>query len=144
MSDNDLRVTPEREAVLEVLAENIGAHPSAEDIYLATMERHPGIGLATVYRTLDALERVGIVSKLELGASGSRYELNTDVGGHFHHHLICIGCGRITEFNQDLLEHLEKEIEDSTGFQITDHSLRFYGYCAKCREAAKGGETSRS
>lgn len=138
MSDKALRVTPEREAVLEVLAERMGTHPSAEDIYLSTMKRHPGIGLATVYRTLDALERIGIVAKLEFGGNGSRYELVSEMEtGHFHHHLICLGCGKIIEFNQDLLENLEDTIQKRTGFSITDHSLRFYGYCADCsREAS--------
>lgn len=128
-----LRVTPQRKAILQILVENQDKHLSAEDIYAITREEQPEMGLATVYRTLDLFVELGIVDKLEFGEKSARYELNYNREGHYHHHLICLECGKIIEFNEDLLEDLEQRISQESGFIITDHALRFYGYCAQCR-----------
>ncbi|HHT43375.1 MAG TPA: transcriptional repressor [Firmicutes bacterium] len=128
------RLTPQREAVLDVLIANAEDHLSAEEIYMHTKELHSEIGLATVYRNLELLEKLGIVHRFDYGDGQSRYEISLRDGEeHYHHHLICKQCGYIGEFHSDLLEAIEKRIEEEIGFEVTDHCLRFFGLCAQCR-----------
>jgi len=115
------KATPQRLAVLEAIAAE--QHQSLEGI----RARCPGVGMVTVYRTLGLLSGLGLVRRLDLGA-GPRYELAED----HHHHLICEGCGKITEFEQCPLElrGLPITIDD---FQVRAHSLEVYGTCSDCR-----------
>ncbi|NLM69169.1 MAG: transcriptional repressor [Firmicutes bacterium] len=130
---NDLRLTPQREAVVQVLLDNTDAHLRAEDIFLMTKKLAPEIGLATVYRTLELLEKLNIIYRFDYGDGQSRYELGRRSEEHYHHHLICLECGEISEFNDDLLEKLEAKIAKERDFEIVDHSLRIFGYCRRCR-----------
>ncbi|HEX6972214.1 MAG TPA: Fur family transcriptional regulator [Limnochordia bacterium] len=127
----DYRLTPQREAVLSVFMQRPNTHLSAEEVYLATKEVQPDIGLATVYRALELFEKLGILHKLDDADGQSRFEF-TEGDGHYHHHLICFGCGKIIHYMNDLLEPVEARIERETGFSIVDHSLRFFGYCSDC------------
>lgn len=131
LKQKDLRLTPQREAVLRILLQSQNKHLTAEDIYDRTREEYPDIGLATVYRTLELFEDLGLVSGLEFGAGGRRYEFGLQKE---HHHLICMQCGSIFEFNEDLLGELEETISQESGFQILSHSLRFFGYCQDCQK----------
>ena len=99
-----------------------------------TKKLHGEIGLATVYRNLELLEKLGIIHRFDYGDGQNRYEINMGEEEHYHHHLICRKCGAIGEFHSDLLESIERRIADETGFEVTDHCLRFFGLCAKCRE----------
>ena len=132
LAQRDYRLTPQREAVLLVLLENSSTHMTAEDIFAVTRERNPEIGLATIYRSLELFQNLGVASSLHTGDGGRKYEIVARGEEHYHHHLLCIECGEITEFNEDLLEDLEKRIARESGFCIVDHSLRFFGYCQKC------------
>ncbi len=140
LREHDHRLTPQREAVVEVLIDNADAHLSAENIFMQTKHNYPDIGLATVYRTLELLESLGLVHKFEYGDGQSRYEVNQSADDHYHHHLICVKCGSIGEFKDDLLDEIEQEIAKETGFLVTDHCLRFFGICRECQAAE--GETS--
>lgn len=132
LKEHDYQLTPQREAVLKVLIENADMHLKVEDIYMRTKELAPEIGLATVYRTLELLEKISVVCRFEYGDGQSRYELVCKSEEHYHHHLICLKCGEISEFRDDLLDELEERISQEQQFKIVDHSLRFFGYCAKC------------
>lgn len=132
LKEHDYQLTPQREAVLKVLIENADMHLKVEDIYMRTKELAPEIGLATVYRTLELLEKINVVCRFEYGDGQSRYELVCKSEEHYHHHLICLKCGEISEFRDDLLDELEERISQEQQFKIVDHSLRFFGYCAKC------------
>jgi len=133
LAAKDLRLTLQRAAVVQVLIENTDTHLRAEDIFMLTKKFAPDIGLATVYRTLELLESLGIIYRLEYGDGQSRYELGRKSEGHYHHHLICLKCGEISEFDDDLLEKLEEKIASERDFEIVDHSLQVFGYCKKCR-----------
>lgn len=133
LEDNEFRLTPQREAVVRVLFDRVDDHLKAEDIYMYAKKIEPEIGLATVYRTLELLDRLGIIHRLEYGDGQSRYELGHNSEEHYHHHLICLDCGDISEFKYDLLEKLEEQIASERDFEIIDHNLRFFGYCSKCR-----------
>ena len=134
LKEKDFRLTPQREAILLILLNAGHDHMTAEDIYGITRDRNPEIGLATVYRTLELFEGLGVISRLDFGEGGRKYEYAGDRQKHYHHHLLCLSCGEIIEFNEDLLDDLEDRIATKSNFKIVDHSLRFFGYCAKCRD----------
>lgn len=115
------KATPQRLAVLEAVAAE--QHQSFEGIRASC----PEVGMVTVYRTLDLLSALGLVRRLDLG-DGPRYELAED----HHHHLICEGCGKITEFERCPLDL--RDFSDVGGdFEVRAHSLEVYGACSDCR-----------
>ncbi|NMB07731.1 MAG: transcriptional repressor [Tissierellia bacterium] len=126
------KLTTQRRAILDVIVENQEKHLSPEEIYNIVKNNYPEIGIATVYRTLQLLEKLNIVYKLNFDDGYNRYELN--ISSNNHHHLICLKCGNITEVKLDLLEKLENEIEEENDFKIVDHNVKFFGYCADCQE----------
>lgn len=134
LARKEYRLTPQREAIVRLFLDRPGEHLTADDVFTRLRDRQPEIGLATVYRTLDLLAELGILQKLDFGAGRSRYEVSPRGEGHFHHHLICLDCGQMQEFHPDGLEELEAAARE-TGFEVVDHSLRFYGYCRRCQEA---------
>lgn len=132
------KLTRQRSQIIETLVANAGEHLSAEEIYGLVSRQAPDIGLATVYRTLDLLENLGIIEKTNFGDGRARYELAGPGDDHRHHHLICAACGTITEVKDDLLQALEATLEREYDFCITDHRLEFYGHCAGCRPGHQG------
>ncbi len=139
LKEKGLKVTNQRLLVLQVLAEHKDEHMTAEDIFELVREDYPEIGLATIYRTVQLLLDMQLVDRILLDDGCVRYEIGEslderDGHRHHHHHLICTECGSVTAFRDDLLEELEVYIERETGFQVTDHELKFYGMCRKCRE----------
>lgn len=126
--------TQQRQTILNVFLEHQNEHLSAEDVYQILKSRHLNIGLATVYRSLELLANVNILQRLEFGDGCHRYEIGTlSESEHQHHHLICLKCGKVFEFSYDLLEILEKKVQEKSGFQIADHQVKFYGYCQDCQ-----------
>jgi Fur family ferric uptake transcriptional regulator len=128
------KLTTQRRAILDSIVSNQGNHLSSEEIYDIVKLKYPEIGLATVYRTLQLLEQINVISKVNFDDGCSRYELNTNSKDHHHHHLICLGCGKVMEVKLDLLENLEHEIEKEGKFKIVDHNVKFFGYCSKCKK----------
>lgn len=133
LRDNGYKLTPQRRAVLDIIIENEGKHLSTEEIYELVKKDCPEIGLATVYRTLQMLDDMGLIFKMNLDDGKNRYEIAHQEEDHHHHHLICTNCGSVIEVEGDLLEVLEKEIERKYNFKITNHILKFFGYCSKCQ-----------
>ncbi|GAB3052459.1 ferric iron uptake transcriptional regulator [Virgibacillus ainsalahensis] len=128
------KLTPQREAIVRILLEREEEHLSAEEIYLLVKEIAPEIGLATVYRTLDLLSELKIVDKINFGDGVSCYDLRKEGAKHFHHHLVCIECGSVEEIVEDLLEDVEKIVQNDWGFMVKDHRLTFHGLCKQCQE----------
>ncbi len=128
------KFTGQRGAVLEVLVRYRGKHLSTEEIYTCVRDTNPEIGLATVYRTLTLLDRLGLVMKLDLDDGFSRYELARHNEDHRHHHLICSNCGSVSEVEEDLLDSLEEQILLKNDFLVKDHRVKFYGLCSYCRK----------
>lgn len=145
----DYRLTPQRKLVLKIFLENKERHLSAEEVFQLSREKNEDIGLATIYRTLDLLDDLDLLHKMNFGDGRSRYELtSTNVEQHHHHHhLVCLKCNRIYEVEDDLLQQLEDVVENQYQFLIINHNLQFFGYCAKCREKADDqkdtGESNR-
>lgn len=132
LDQNNYKLTPQRAAVLEVMMDNPGRHLSAEEVLIKARGKFPGIGIATIYRTLEKLADMDVLYKTMFESGKYRYELSVD-DKHQHHHIICLECGSITEVEEDLLHELEGALEDR-GFDIVDHELKFYGYCPTCRK----------
>ena len=131
---NKHKLTTQRRTVLNVFIENPGEHLNADEVYKILCGQGQDIGLATVYRSLDLLADLDILQKMEFGDGCSRYEIKTMTPDeHQHHHMKCMKCGKVFEFQGDLLDKLEKDISQKSGFQIVDHQVIFYGYCKKCQ-----------
>ncbi|AOT72861.1 Fur family transcriptional regulator [Geosporobacter ferrireducens] len=133
LKEKGYKLTPQRRATLDTIIENQGKHLSTEEIYDMVKEKCPEIGLATVYRTLQLLDELDVISKINFDDGCSRYELNTHQDDHQHHHLICLKCGNVIEVEVDLMDALEDEIEKNYDFEISDHKVKFFGYCSKCK-----------
>ena len=130
--DRECKLTHQRRVIMEIFSENTKNHLSAEDVYAEVKKTHPEIGFATIYRTLDLFAELDILQKIDFGDGRARYEFSqSDV--HHHHHLICLKCHAVAEFDDDLLDSLEAEIARKSGFKIVDHQLKFYGYCERCK-----------
>ena len=121
MRGRGYKVTPQRVAVLTALAAE--QHQSLESI----RARCPGVGMVTVYRTLDLLGALGLVRRLDLG-DGARYEIAED----HHHHMICESCGEISEFDECPLDPSRLPARDRN-FEVRSHSVEVYGRCAICK-----------
>ena len=135
-----LRLTVPREAVIQALSTSDG-HLSAEDIYMIVHEKHPAIGLTTIYRTLDILIRMGVVLKFDFGDGRARFELTEAYSQkQHHHHLICTGCSRIIDYMDflddelELIDKTEKALSKKYDLHITGHMMQFYGLCSVCRK----------
>lgn len=133
LREKQYKLTSQRQTILQSFIENPDRHLSAEDVYQIVRGQSPDIGLATVYRTLELLSDLDILQKLDFGDGRNRYEINEMSQPHHHHHLICLSCGRVREFEDDLLETLETAIARKSKFAIVDHQLKFYGYCQECQ-----------
>ncbi|MDI2588442.1 Fur family transcriptional regulator [Psychrobacillus sp. NEAU-3TGS] len=134
LSGAGYKLTPQRESTVRVLLENEEDHLSAEDVFLLVREKSPDIGLATVYRTLELLNELNVVDKIQFGDGVSRYDLRQEGAAHFHHHLVCIECGAVDEIQEDLLEDVEAIVESKWNFKIKDHRLTFHGVCHRCQD----------
>jgi Fur family transcriptional regulator, ferric uptake regulator len=126
-----LKSTRQRDIILDFFLSS-ERHMSIEDLYLKLRAKHPGIGYATVYRTLKLFAEAGIANEIQFGDGQTRYE-HVNEGEH-HDHLVCTRCGAITEFENETIENLQAEVAASHGFLIETHKLELYGQCAKCRK----------
>lgn len=134
LKEKGLKVTRQRLVVLEVLGENAGKHLTAEEIYERVKVENPDIGLATVYRTVQLLLELELIDRINLDDGFVRYEIADMEKSehHRHHHLICLKCGEVTAFEDDMLEALETGVETALGFRVTDHEVKLYGFCKDC------------
>ncbi len=125
-----VRQTKQRAAVIEVLRTS-RAHPDAAGVHAAVREQLPSVSLGTVYRTLDALVRDGVLVTIERAGQATRYDYRHE--GEEHHHAVCRGCGAIFDVEVGALPYLPRAALPS-GFQVTDVRLEFMGICPGCLE----------
>jgi len=123
-----LKLTPQRRAIIEALAENALLHPSASTIYEAARNKRSGISLSTIYYTLNELSKKGIINILEFEKMDNRHEMNTEA----HVHLICRRCHSIIDIFPRLFN--PNDMVKNVDFLVTNTRFEYYGYCAKCRE----------
>lgn len=136
LSSNELRAaglksTLPRRKILEVMESQQARHMSAEDVYRHLLESGEDVSLATVYRVLTQFEAAGLVSKHNFEGEHSVFELNQ---GEHHDHILCVKCGKVDEFVDEVIEERQRAIAAKAGFSMTDHCLYIYGICAECQK----------
>lgn len=129
LKEAGLKITMPRLKVLQILEQSPEHHLSAEGVYKALLDLGEDVGLATVYRVLTQFEVAGLVSRHNFEGGYSVFELTQ---GEHHDHLVCVKCGRVEEFLDDMIEQRQKLIAENAGFKMTDHSLNIYGLCPTC------------
>ena len=126
-----LKVTLPRVKILEILETSNERHFSAEDVYKLLLGSGEEIGLATVYRVLTQFETAGLVTRHHFDTGHSVFEMNL---GNHHDHIVCVRCGRVDEFVDEIIEKLQHEISERAGYKMTDHCLYIYGICGDCQK----------
>jgi Fur family ferric uptake transcriptional regulator len=125
------RITPQRRVVVEAIA-RAGGHLSPSELYARVYRQDPSIGVATIYRTLQLLESLGLVCQIRTSDEQS-YVLGPPI---HHHHLVCSGCGMVVDFTTHGLDELEQRLALETGFAIRGHVLDFVGVCSQCQSSS--------
>ena len=131
MRAHGYKLTAQRLAVLEVL-KNDDPHLTPAEVYERGKALLPGLGLTTVYRTLEVLARLGFLHRPRMGDSAVKYSTCTD--GH-HSHLICSECGLVVELKECHAHEVAQRLMEETAFRIDSHLLEFLGLCPDCRKA---------
>jgi Fur family ferric uptake transcriptional regulator len=126
-----LKSTNQRNKILKIFVD-AGQHLSAEELYDRVKKIYPGIGYATVYRTLKLLAEAGLAQERRFEDGVTRYE-HTSLDAH-HDHLICTKCGAIIEFENKRIEALQQDVARKNRFQVQSHKLELYGLCADCQK----------
>lgn len=127
----NLRMTPERRSVLEVILSREG-HFDAEELLVFLRRRHKQVSRATLYRTLEHLQGAGLVKMHRFGQGHALFE---HVYGRSHHdHMVCDRCSQVIEFVNDEIERLQEEVCHQHGFRSTNHVMQIFGICRACQE----------
>jgi Fur family ferric uptake transcriptional regulator len=133
LKDKGMKYTEQRAIILQILL-NLEDHLNAEDVHDIVKKEYPdqNIGIATIYRTLNFLEEVNLISSISFGKDGKKYESRSK--DQHHDHLICTRCGKIVEFFDESIEKRQESIAIQNGFKITDHTMQLYGLCKSCQD----------
>ena len=127
LRESGFKVTQARRAVIECLA-TTSTHLTAPGIVDAVQERAPGVGRASVYRTLELLTQMGGVQSSTLGRANATYVLTPD---KHHHHVVCLDCHKTVELDHCVIDDLVDRL-DQLGFQFEGHLVELYGRCPDC------------
>lgn len=130
LSQKNFRLTTQRLAVLNAVVQESGRHLSATEIYEIVRSKHPGIGLATVYKNLRMLAQEGILSKIELLNKTAYYEICDNHS--LHCHLICSKCGKIIEVRGEKIQVAMKLLQSDGNFTVQQGPISLYGICEDC------------
>ena len=128
LSGKGYRMTPQRMMVLAAI-EKSDHHISAEEIYAQVITRYPHINISTVYRTMELLHKLGMVTETDLG--GGRVRYHPADKGH-HHHLVCQECGKVVDLDESVLENLKLALKRDYKFDPDIRHMAFFGRCADC------------
>lgn len=134
LAGKNQKLTPQRQVVLRIFMDHHG-HMTPEELHQLARDMDPGLGLATVYRTLKLLEEAGLARELRLGDGVARYEY--DYGRAHHDHIICTACSRNIEVLDPRIEALQEALARRHGFELTGHKMLLYGLCETCRASAQ-------
>jgi len=129
LRERGYRITPQRSAILHVLGHTQG-HLTPAEVYQQASINLPSLTETTVYRTLEFLAKTGLAQAVFSEKSKYAYEIS----GYAHHHLICRQCGMEIEVPQVKTEALYKELQESTGFQLFQNQISFFGLCPACQK----------
>ncbi len=127
--DRKLRRSHPRLLIYQELSD-AGTPLSPQELYQGLLKKEKKVGLTSVYRSLDLFESQGMVFKIRNGSS-VKYKL-CELEDH-HHHIVCKACGNVVELNFCDISNWLKKVSESTGYQMIDHQLNFYGLCKDCK-----------
>jgi Fur family ferric uptake transcriptional regulator len=136
------RASAPRAAVLEAIARQ-QCVLSAADIADELRASKRRVGVATVYRTLELLEGLKLVQRLDMSGASARFEPALPDGEHHHHHLVCHECGRVTPFEDDSLERAIHRLGDKLDHEVDHHDVILRGSCPECSRSRRGKSQSR-
>ena len=128
-----MRATNQRALIMEIIRRGKG-HLDADEIHRRGREKETRLSLSTVYRTLHMFKKAGLVEELHFNEDHHHYEVKPATE---HHHLLCLGCGRVIEFSYPLSRYIKRNVPEAKGFDIADTEIRMTGYCPKCRHSGK-------
>jgi len=129
LEDHNLKQTKQREAILEVFL-GVTGHITSDELHQRVRDLHPNIGYTTVYRTMKLLCDAGLAIERHFDDGITRYEIE-----HEHHdHLVCVRCGKIVEFECQMIEKAQDEIVARYGFRLLRHRHELYGHCPDCQK----------
>ena len=129
LKENSLRITPQRLAVLKILASS-SKHPTVEAIHEQVRKKFPTTSLATVYKTVSVLKKMNEILELGFPDGSNRYDGKRP---YPHPHMICTKCREILDPDLAILDELTEEMGKKTGYKILSHRLDFFGLCPKCQ-----------
>jgi Fur family ferric uptake transcriptional regulator len=130
-----LKTTQQREAIVDAFLRSTG-HVGLEDLLSSARKTNPGVGLATVYRTVKLLEEAGLAASRQFGAGQTLYEVS---GQRAHHdHIICQKCTFIVEFESDEIEDMQARVARRFGFNVIKHRHELFGLCEKAQGVSGG------
>ena len=129
LQEQSYRITPSRLAVVKAVLDRSG-HFSVDDI----LNRVPGVGRATVFRTIKLLSEMDMLCRVLLEDGSLRYRVSRRQG--HHHHLVCVSCASVQELDACIDPEVLGDLARSTGYEIEGHWLEFFGRCAACRSSA--------
>jgi len=139
LSEAGLRNTSQRQSIVDIIRRGQG-HLDADEVYRRARKKQPRLSLSTVYRTLQTLKELGLVEEVHLDETHHHYEIKAS---NEHHHLICLGCGKVVEFECPVSEKMKEEVSREKGFEIINTEVRMTGYCPEChkeRELSNAGK----
>jgi Fe2+ or Zn2+ uptake regulation protein len=125
-----LRATNQRALILDIIKNGRG-HMDADEVYRLARQKQSRISLSTVYRTLQTLKKAGLVDEVHFDENHHHYEVRASAE---HHHMVCLACGRIIEFEYPLAALIKESVPEAGEFEITSTETRIMGYCARCGE----------
>ncbi|MCL0084208.1 transcriptional repressor [Dehalococcoidia bacterium] len=125
-----MRVTNQRSLIMEIIRQGEG-HLDADEIYRRAREKSSRLSFSTVYRALQTFKKLGLIEELHFDEGHHHYEVKTS--GE-HHHLVCLGCGKVFEFHKRLSRYIKRNLAEAKDFDITETEVRVSGYCAECRQ----------
>lgn len=129
LHERGFRMTPQRQLVLDAV-EELG-HATPEQICASVQRLAPAVNITTIYRTLDLLERIGVVRHTHLGHGAPNYSVRE----HEHVHLVCHLCGKVEEVPAALLTQLAEQVRTEHGFLLDATHVALSGACADCARA---------
>jgi len=125
-----LRATGKRALILEIIRKGQG-HLDAREIHRRALTKTPSLNLSTVYRNLQKLTELGLIEEFHFDEDHHHYEAKPITE---HHHLICLGCGRIVEFDYNLARYVTKNVTGAANFLVIKSEVYMTGYCPDCRK----------
>jgi Fe2+ or Zn2+ uptake regulation protein len=133
LKKHHLRITNQRALILDIIRQGRG-HLDADEIYRRVQKKQPRINLSTVYRTLRLFKELGLVEEVHFEDEHHHYETKPTSE---HHHMVCLGCGRIVEFQYPLTRYVKRNVPAAKDFEIVGTEIRIKGYCSECRQGIK-------